>query len=230
MRDKFCDMKYLENSVRVMVHEGVYKKDPETSDLGKSIVSASIDLIDSMGFEAFTFKKLGEKIGSNESSIYRYFDNKHMLLLYLASWYWGWKEYTLAFQTAEISDPMEKLKKAIVILSATGNQDDTFAHINEVVLHRIIINEYSKSYLTKNVDTENEEGYFKVYKRLVLRLHDMILRINPQYHFSLSLASTLLEGILHQQFLKDHFPTITNCHGEITTPDFFNDVVLKCLT
>ena len=222
-------MIYLENSVRIMVHEGVYKKDPETSDLGKNIVGKSIELIDSIGFDAFTFKKVGEQIGSNESSIYRYFDNKHMLLLYLASWYWGWKEYTLAFQTASISDSSQKLIKAIEILSDTGNQDDTFSHINEVALHRIIINEYSKSYLTKNVDVENEEGYFKVYKRLVMRLNDMILSINPEYNFPLSLSSTILEGIFHQQFLKDHFPTITNCNGAVTTPDFFINVVLKCL-
>ncbi|MEZ4857942.1 MAG: TetR/AcrR family transcriptional regulator [Flavobacteriaceae bacterium] len=222
-------MKYLEHSVRVLVHEGVYKKDPETSDLGKNIVSNSLVLIDTIGFEAFTFKKLGEKIGSNESSIYRYFENKHMLLLYLASWYWSWKEYILAFQTAEITNPFQKLKKAIEILSATRSKDDNFAHIDEVALHRVIINEYSKSYLTKEVDAENEEGYFKVYKRLVLRLQEIIVSIKPNYKYSLSLSSTVLEGILHQQFLKDHFPTITNCNEEVTAPDFFNDLVLKCL-
>jgi AcrR family transcriptional regulator len=222
-------MKYLENSVRVLVHEGVFKKDPETSDLGKKIVGESINLIDEIGFETFTFKKLGEKIGSNESSVYRYFDNKHMLLLYLASWYWGWKEYTLAFQTAEIIDPKKKLKKALEIFSGTRFRDDTFNHINEILLHRIIINEYSKSYLTKNVDTENEEGYFKVYKRLVLRLNDMIVAINPNYKFSLTLASTILEGILHQQFLKDHFPTITDCGNELSSHEFFTDLVIKCL-
>lgn len=222
-------MKYLENSVRVMVHEGVFKKDPETSDLGKNIVSNSIHLIDEIGFEAFTFKKLGERIGSNESSIYRYFENKHMVLLYLASWYWGWKEYRVAFQTAEIIDPLLKLQKAIEILSDSRSQDDNFAHIDEIALHRIIINEYSKSYLTKNVDSENEEGYFKVYKRLVLRLNDMILQINAGYKYPLSLSSSILEGILHQQFLKDHFPTITNCTEEITAPNFFNDLVIKCL-
>lgn len=222
-------MKYLEDSVRVLVHEGVYKKDPETSALGKSIVGESISLIDEIGFESFTFKKLGEKIGSNESSVYRYFDNKHMLLLYLASWYWGWKEYKLAFQTAAISDPKDKLKKALEILSGKATRDDSFSHINEVVLHRIIINEYSKSYLTKDVDSQNEEGYYKVYKRLVLRLNDMILAINPKYAFSLSLASTVLEGILHQQFLKDHFPTITDCGSDLPSHEFFTDLVFKCL-
>ena len=57
----------------------------------------------------------------------------------------------------------------------------------------------------------------------------MIVSINPKYEFSLSLASTVLEGILHQQFLKDHFPTITNCGNDLSSHDFFTDLIFKCL-
>lgn len=222
-------MKYLMDSLRVIIQEGVYKKDPESSDLGKRILGESILMIDAIGFESFTFKKLGEKIGSNESSVYRYFDNKHMLLVYLASWYWGWTEYRLAFFTTNISDPRKKLVKALEILSGNITEDSNFLHINEVVLHRVIINEYSKSYLTKNVDKNNEEGYFRVYKRLVLRLSTMIQEIDNNYKFSLSLASTILEGTFHQQFLRDHFPTITNCNDEVSSHEFFTDLVFKSL-
>lgn len=222
-------MKYLVNSLRILVQEGVYKKDPESSELGKNIVGESILLIDSIGFENFNFKKLGLKIGSNESSIYRYFENKHMLLLYLASWYWGWTEYKLAFYTTNIDDAKEKLRKSIEILSGDILLDDNFSHINEIALHRIMINEFSKSYHTKNVDKENKEGFFKVYKRLVLRIDDMIKQINPNYKFSLSLASTVIEGVFHQQFLKDHFPTITNCDNKTTSHEFFTDLVTNCL-
>lgn len=222
-------MKYLMDSLRVIIQEGVYKKDPESSDLGKRILGESILMIDAIGFESFTFKKLGEKIGSNESSVYRYFDNKHMLLVYLASWYWGWTEYRLAFFTTNISDPRKKLVKALEILSGNITEDSNFLHINEVILHRVIINEYSKSYLTKNVDKNNEEGYFRVYKRLVLRLSTMIQEIDNNYKFSLSLASTILEGTFHQQFLRDHFPTITNCNDEVSSHEFFTDLVFKSL-
>ncbi len=223
-------MNYLIQSLKIVTQEGVFKKDPESSDLGRKIVGESILLIDELGFESFTFKKLGVRIGSNESSIYRYFESKHMLLLYLASWYWGWTEYKLVFFSANIADPKEKLEKAIEILSENILEDKNFSHINEVALHRIIINEYSKSYLTKDVDNENSQGYFSVYKRLVLRLREMIHAVNPQYTFSLSLASTVLEGIFHQQFLRDHFPTITNCNDELTSHDFFTDLVFNCLT
>lgn len=35
------------------------------------------------GYEAFTFKKLAEDIGTTEAGIYRYFENKYKLLVYL---------------------------------------------------------------------------------------------------------------------------------------------------
>ena len=57
--------------IQIRIDPALYTKDPESSELGKKIVSQSIQLIDELGFEGFTFKKLGAKIGSNESSIYR---------------------------------------------------------------------------------------------------------------------------------------------------------------
>ena len=69
-------MHRLLQNLKISVHEKLYVKDPESSDLGKRIVENSIILIEQLGFEEFTFKKLGVHIGSNESSIYRYFENK----------------------------------------------------------------------------------------------------------------------------------------------------------
>ena len=72
-------MEQLLSSIKIQINEKLYVKDPETSALGKKIIQESIVLIDNIGFDNFTFKKLGEKIGSNESSIYRYFENTHKL-------------------------------------------------------------------------------------------------------------------------------------------------------
>ncbi|MBT8304825.1 MAG: TetR/AcrR family transcriptional regulator [Bacteroidia bacterium] len=219
----------LLSNLRIAVPETIYIKDPESSDLGKRIVENSILLIDEIGFDAFTFKKLGAKIGSNESSVYRYFESKHKILLYLTSWYWAWIEYQLVFATHSISDVELKLDKAIEIVTRTIKEDSNFSHINEIILNRIIINEYSKSYLTKEVDMENKEGYFVIYKRLITRLRDMIMDINPEYEFSASLASTLVEGALHQHFLKDHFKSITDCNRSVTPTLFFKDLVIKAI-
>jgi AcrR family transcriptional regulator len=186
-------------------------------------------MINEMGFESFTFKKLGSKIGSNESSIYRYFENKHKLLLYLTSWYWGWLEYQLVFATNSIANPKTKLEKAIEIVTKTTVEDSAFSHINEVLLNKIVINEYSKSYLTKEVDAENKEGYFGIYKRLVTRISTMIKGVDLKYKYPSSLASTILEGSLHQHFLKSHFSTLTDCHEENDSTKYFLHLVSTLL-
>lgn len=218
-------MERLLSKLKIDVPNKIYIKDPESTDLGRRIVEHSILLIDEIGFEAFTFKKLGKSIGSNESSIYRYFESKHNLLLYLSSWYWSWKEYQLVLETYSITEPSEKLKRAIEILTRTIKEDTKFTHVNEVVLNRIIINENSKSFLTKQVDRENQEGYFVVYKRIVSGLKEMIVAVDKKYEYPASLASTILEGGLHQHFLKDHFTSITDCSKEVTPTLFFTDLV-----
>jgi AcrR family transcriptional regulator len=222
-------MKHLLQAIKIEVYNKTYVKDPESSDLGKRIVEHSILMIHDLGFDAFTFKKLGDKIGSNESSIYRYFENKHKLLLYLTSWYWAWMEYQFVFETNNIGDPSEKLRKAIEVISKPVVLDASFSHINEVLLNDIIINEYSKSYLTKEVDTENKEGYFEIYKRMVLRLCDIIEAVSPEYPYPSSLASTLLEGTLHQYFLAQHFPSLTDCSEEVPPTEYFTDLVFNSL-
>lgn len=212
-------------NITITVNDQLYVKNPETSSLGKKIIEHSILMIDEIGFENFTFKKLGEKIGSNESSIYRYFESKHKLLLYLSSWYWGWMEYKLVFATNNLSVPLEKLKKAITILTEKIEDDFTTTHINESILNKIIIAEFTKTLLTKDVDEENKIGFFLVYKRVINRVIEMILVVNPDYKYAKSLASSIVEGALHQHFLKDHLKTITNCNETISPTDFYIDLV-----
>ncbi len=223
------DMKHLLQSIKIEVNKNTYVKDPESSDLGKRIVEHSILMIQEVGFDSFTFKKLGERIGSNESSIYRYFENKHKLLLYLTSWYWGWLEYQFVFATNSMADSGDKLRKAIEVITKPVTIDASFSHINEVILNNIIINEYSKSYLTKEVDAENKEGYFEIYKRMVMRLREMIEALDPDYPYSLSLASTLLEGSLHQYFLTQHFPSLTNCNDKISPTEYFTHLIFNSI-
>ncbi|MEM9142898.1 MAG: TetR/AcrR family transcriptional regulator [Bacteroidota bacterium] len=222
-------MEHLLQSLRIQINENIYIKDPESSELGKRIVEESIRMIHDLGFEKFTFRKLGSSIGSNESSVYRYFENKHKLLLYLASWYWGWLEYQLVFSTNNLPDAAQKLKTAIAIMTREIKEDSAFSHINEVQLNKIVINEYSKSYLSKEVDGENKEGYFVIYKRLVSRISTMIRAVNKRYPYPSSLASTLLEGALHQHFLKEHFPTMTDCNENTTPTEFFTHLVFNDL-
>ncbi|MBP6126901.1 TetR/AcrR family transcriptional regulator [Flavobacterium sp.] len=222
-------MQDLLANIKIQVNPKTYVKDPETSDLGKKIIQNSILLIDEIGFEEFTFKKLGEKIGSNESSIYRYFENKHKLLVYLSSWYWAWIEYRLVFSTNNINDKFEKLKKAILIVTETIEDDSKTEHINEAILNKIIIEEFTKTFHSKQVDEENKEGFFLIYKQVNYRIEKMILDINPDYPFAKSLVSSIIEGSLHQHFLKNHLKTITNCTDNVNPSDFYIHLIENLL-
>lgn len=223
-------MNSILSNISITVNPKLFVKNPETSDLGKKIIQKSILLMDEIGFENFTFKKLGEQIGSNESSIYRYFESKHKLLLYLSSWYWGWLEYRMVISTTNIPDPMEKLKRAITIVTEKIEDDSATLHINESILNKIIIAEFTKTLLTKEVDEENKEGFFLVYKRVINRIIDIIQEVNPDYAFAKSLASSIVEGSLHQHFLKDHLKTITNCNESNSPTQFYIDLAQKILS
>ena len=223
-------MNKLLSNIKIEIPKGIYLKDPESSSLGKKIIHNSIILIEEIGFENFTFKKLGLLINSNESSIYRYFESKHHILTYLTSWYWSWIEYQLVIETYNLNNIKEKLHKAINVVTRTTKQDSNYSHINEVLLNLIMIKESSKSFLTKNVDIENNEGYFISYKRVVQRISEIIKDYNTTYEYSLSLASTIVEGALHQQFLKSHLKSITNCDNTITPTHFFTNLILNTLS
>jgi AcrR family transcriptional regulator len=198
------------SNISLKVNEHVYLKDPESSKLGKKIIQGSIYLIEEFGFEAFTFKKLANHINSTEASIYRYFENKTKILLYLTVWYWSWMESRLLFGTANIDNKEERLKIAIKILTSKVEEDGNFAHINEVKLHRIISVESSKSYLNRHVDDENEHGVFSSYKNIVGRVSDIMLAINPKFEYPNMLTSTIIEGAYLQRFFAEHLPGLTN--------------------
>ncbi|GLB54038.1 TetR family transcriptional regulator [Neptunitalea chrysea] len=203
-------MEIIPRNIHLVINEKLFVKDPETSNLGKSILEHSIVLIDEIGFEAFTFKKLGEKIGSNESSVYRYFENKHKLMLYLSSWYWSWVEYRMIFAINNVPDSIDRLHRGIRIVTSEVKDDDRTVYINESVLNRIIIAEFTKTFLTKEVDEENKEGFFKVYKNVIRLLAQLIFEVNPKYPYVKSLASSIVEGALHQHYLKAHLKSITD--------------------
>jgi AcrR family transcriptional regulator len=223
-------MRFLLLNPKLNIHDKIYLKDPETSALGKKILQQSILLIDEIGFEAFTFKKLGERIDSNESSVYRYFENKHKLLLYFSSWYWSWVEFRLVFGVANLTAPAERLKIAVTLVTEDVADADISEHIDVRLLKRIIINNFMKTFLTKEVDEEIRSGFFQIYIRVIQRLAAIIKENIPDYKYAESLASSIVEGALHQQFLKGHLHDITSCNKGTTPTDFYLsliDTILK---
>lgn len=223
-------MRDLISKLSIVVSENIYLKNPESSELGKKILSGSIEIIDEIGFEAFTFRKLGIQIKSPEASIYRYFENKHKLLLYLASWYWNWMDYRLVFRLANINSAEERLTRAIHLLTEKVEEDGSFKHINEVKLNHIVIAESSKVYLTKTVDEENEIGAFSAYKQLVHRVSNLVLELKSDYKYPHMLVSAVIEGSHSQRFFSEHLPRLTDTiKGEDSIQEFYFDLVKKAL-
>ncbi|MFT4544350.1 MAG: AcrR family transcriptional regulator [Polaribacter sp.] len=214
----------------ILVNKRLYIKNPKTSDLGESIIEGAIDMIDEMGFEDFTFRKLAQRIGSTEASIYRYFESKHRLLLYLSCWYWRWLDYRIVLATTNIDSAEERLKRSIHVLVKQVEIDSEFSHIDEVKLNRIIINESAKVYLNKHVDIENREGFFLDYKELVQRVSDVILEINPNYKYPHMLISTLIEGTHLQRFFAEHLPRLTDVvEGEDSATEFSLETIFSAI-
>lgn len=210
------------------INENAFIKQPESSDLGKRIVSGSIDLINEIGFEEFTFKKLAGNITSTEASVYRYFESKHQLLVYLVLWYWSWQEYRLILKLTNIDDPKERLKRAVKLLTEKIEEDSAFSQINEIKLHHIVISESSKVFLNKTVDHDNELGYFTQYKNVVKRVSDIILEINPTFKYPHMLVSTLIEGSHYQRFFAEHLPRLTDVvKGEDAVTSFYMELVFN---
>jgi AcrR family transcriptional regulator len=215
------------------MNEALFLRDPQGSELGKKIIKHSIELIFKFGFEAFTFKKLAENIGTTEAGIYRYFENKHRLLLYIVAWYWSWLEYQIEFQTNNIKNPSERLKKVITLLSSTvKDHDEQSSHVNEKLLHQILISEGSKSYLTKHVGEDNKQQFFKPYKDLCAVIGNIILECNPKYKFPRSLASTIIEMAHFQNYFMYNLPSLTDFGSTKEESDviaFLNDLVFTSI-
>jgi len=223
-------MKSLSTSIQITVNENIYLKDPKSSELGLKIISGAIDLIDSDGFDNLTFRKLARLIKSTEASIYRYFESKHKLLIYLMSWYWGWMEYKLVFALANVPSREEQLSRCIRLITERVVEDRTFSHIDEVKLNRIVISESSKAFLTRDVDEENKIGAFISYKSFVARVSDVILCINTDFKYPHMLVTTVIEGAHQQRYFADHLPRLTDTiEGEDSVGEFYSKMVFKTI-
>jgi len=196
--------------IKFEINSSMFNKDPQETELGKKILEHSILMIDEIGFEAFTFRKLALKIGSAEKSIYRYFENKHLLLLFLTSWYWEWVHYLIYINIKNVTEPKRKLEIAISNLVLATSENPMNRYINENVLHKVIIKEGGKAYHIKAIDEENKAGLFLSYKTLVKLVSEIISEINPDFEYSTSLASNLFEMSNNQIYFAEHLPKLTS--------------------
>ena len=196
--------------IKISLNGRLYLRDPQQTTLGQRIIKQSILLIDEVGFEAFNFKKLAKAMASTEASVYRYFENKHFLLIYLVSWYWEWVNYLIDINVMNIEDPKRRLKIIIQTLIYASKDNPSIEYVNESILHRLVIAEGTKAYHTKEVDKENTEGFFLNYKNLCEKVADVISEINPQFPYPHTLASNLFEMANNHIYFAQHLPRLTD--------------------
>ncbi len=191
------------------LNKDLFLKDPQTTSYGQKLLENSVELIDEMGIECFTFKKLAIKISSTEASIYRYFENKHKLLLYLTCWYWEWVHYLIDLNVRNIEDPEKVLKITIHNIVNASAESPMTSYINENTLHNVIIKEGYKAHHHHEVDDENELGFFQSYKGVVSKVAEIIRNYNPDFSYPKMLASNLFEMSNNQIFYAEHIPRLT---------------------
>lgn len=196
-------------NIKIAVHPSLFLRDPAETELGRNLVRESISMIDTHGFEWFTFKKLAEVLSSTESSIYRYFENKHQLLTYLICRYWAWLRFRMELENRNLTDSKIKLSNIIQLL-ATPSDNFPETGVDEAALHRILVSEGSKVYLTRVVDQLNEDGMFNEYKLLCQSISEVIRDCNAQYPFPHALATMLLETSRGQLYFAQHLPALTD--------------------
>jgi AcrR family transcriptional regulator len=223
----------MEFQVTFKVNDKIYVKNPESSDIGRNIVKTGIDLICKLGFEHFTFKKLATEMDTTEATIYRYFENKHKLLLYILNWYWSCLEFLVVFKLQNVKDTNVQLKTIIHLLTHELPEATGRLEYNRKNLNRIVIAESSKAYLVKDVGEINKDQVFKPYKDLCTQIAEVIRAHCPAYKYPRSLASTLVETAHSQQFFTSHLPRLSDAGQKEQSEyvsKFLEDLVFKVLS
>lgn len=215
------------------ISDKIYLKNPEKTDKGRQIIKNAIDLIYKLGFENFTFKKLATEINTTEATIYRYFENKHRLLLYIINWYWYYLEFLVIFQLQNIESPKLRLQAIIQLLAHEfPTTTKSGLEYNKKYLYDIVISESSKVYLVKEVNEINKDDAFKAYKELNGKISAVISDYKPNYKYPCSLSSTLIEASHFQQFFNEHLPKLTDSkskNDEEYVAKFLEDLLFKVL-
>ena len=206
----------MEYSVHIRMNGRLFLREPEGSDLGRRIVRNGVLLFNEIGFEEATFRKLADRINTKEASIYRYFENKHRLLVYLVAWYWQWIDFQFIFQTNNLTSPREKLEKLLRLLLLLDLNDSLSDGVDIMALHSTVVREASKAYLTHHVTEDNRQQLFKPYKDLCQRIADVILAYRPDYPYAHSKASSLIETAHYQTFFMQNLPSLTDFGSGIT--------------
>lgn len=188
----------------------LYIKDPLSSNLGLKLLEESARMLGEDGFDAFTLKKLAHNLQTTESSVYRYFDNKHRLLVYHINLYWEWLNQEVQEQCYQKGLQGRKaLERAFEIMCFPKANNWPKDGISYECMHKILTHQSVKAYFSSYVDIENKDGAHRALKTLVQRLSEWLHEETPDFEFPKSLINTLLASVMMQPFYAEHLPSLT---------------------
>lgn len=191
---------------------GLTLRDVNTA-MGARILSDGLALLNDLGLEAFTFKKLAERIGCTEVTVYHYFPNKQRLLQYYFQVYWLWLATYCQEEGKNLKDPHERLRGDIRALCGIWPSTARANRFDPGALRELVINEGSKSFMHKNVDSDNELKVFKPYKDLCAHIASEVRSCIPRSRNARSFATTLVEMAHSLEFAMVHLPALTELSG-----------------
>ncbi len=184
-------------------------KDPEATELGRSMLSEGLFLMNTLGLEAFTFKKLAAHIGCTEVSLYKYFPNKHRLLQYYFQLYWLWLRQVCGRHTEKARTPREALDRVVESICGVWPKELPPLQLDPQTLRLLVINEGMKSYLHKNVDDDNARRLFTPYKELSAFVAELLVAFRKDVPMPRSFATTVIEMAHSLPFAMEHLPSLT---------------------
>lgn len=187
----------------------LHLRDPGTSVVGERILSEGLALMNELGLEVFTFKKLAERAECTEATIYKYFPNKQRLLQYYFQLYWMWLDTHCQQEGRLLPDAWERLQGDIRSLCGLWSKDAMAAQLDPVDLRALVIVEGSKSFLHRNVDEDNKLKLFQPYKDLCSHLSAELKACDRKCKHPRTFATTLIEMAHSLEFAMEHLPALT---------------------
>ena len=221
-------------NISISVHPNTYLRDPMDTTLGKKIIKHSIDILSETGYQCFNFRNLAKDMKSTEASVYRYFENKHMLLVYLCSWYWDYLNYLIEIDTRNVTDPEQKLKIAVRTIVNGPSAPNPSDFIDQSKLSTIIVENFFKAMFNKTTTVEEKENLFANYRNLNANLTAIVKEYNADFKYPCAIASTIIKMSIDHSYYADQICSLTEITNCIQTKraqieDMINHFIQKLL-
>jgi len=194
----------------ISVSPKTYLRNPEDTELGRNIISQGIELMSETGYQCFNFKNLAQMMGSTEASVYRYFENKYMLLMYLTSWYWEYLDLQIMLNTRNIDNSLRKLSLMVETIVQGVQSDITQDYFDVKKLHNIVVEQATKVTHSRKVEACDKAGMFENYKNLNNNISDILMECDPDFKYPTALASNIIRLAMDHKYYAEHICCLTD--------------------